>query len=168
MYQNKDHISQKHIVTKTANIDISDQRSLLEVTNKIVNLIYKGDNLFLYGDIGVGKTTFTKFLINNLQIKNKLSKSEVLSPTFNILNEYRVKNINIKHIDLYRIKNKEEVNNLGLFEESDSLKIIELPEILEPIKINKIEFHFSYSNDFKSRSLIISANYKSKLVDEFK
>ena len=168
MYQNKDHISQKHIVTKTANIDISDQRSLLEVTNKIVNLIYKGDNLFLYGDIGVGKTTFTKFLINNLQIKNKLSKSEVLSPTFNILNEYRVKNINIKHIDLYRIKSKKELDNLGLFEDPDALKIIEWPEILEPIKINKIEFHFSYSNDFKSRSLIISANYKSKLVDEFK
>ena len=69
--------------------------------------------------------SFTKFLINNLQIKNKLSKSEVLSPTFNILNEYRVKNINIKHIDLYRIKNKEEADNLGLFEESDAVKIID-------------------------------------------
>ena len=168
MYQNKDHTSQKHIVTKTDNIDISDQRNLLEVTSKLVNLIGKGDNLFLYGDIGVGKTTFTKFLINNLQIKNKLNKSEVLSPTFNILNEYQVKNINIKHIDLYRIKNKDEINNLGLFEESDALKIIEWPEILEPIKINKIEFHFSYSNNFKNRSLIISANYKNKLVDEFK
>ena len=168
MYQNKDHTSQKHIVTKTNNIDISDQRSLLEVTNKLANLIDKGDNLFLYGEIGVGKTTFTKFLINNLQIKNKLNKSEVLSPTFNILNEYQVKNINIKHIDLYRIKSKEEVDNLGLFEEPDALKIIEWPEIIESIKIKKIEFHFSYSNDFKNRSLIISANYKNKLVDEFK
>ena len=168
MYQNKDHTSQKHIVIKTDNIDISDQRSLLEVTSKLANLICKGDNLFLYGDIGVGKTTFTKFLINNLQIKNKLSKSEVLSPTFNILNEYQVKNINIKHIDLYRIKNKDEINNLGLFEESDALKIIEWPEILEPIKINKIEFHFSYSDDFKNRSLTISTNYKNKLVNEFK
>ena len=168
MYQNKDHTSQKHIVTRTDNIDISDQKILLEVTNKLVNLINKGDNLFLYGEIGVGKTTFTKFLINNLQIKYKLNKTEVLSPTFNILNEYQVKNINIKHIDLYRIKNKEEADNLGLFEESDAVKIIEWPEILESIKINKIEFHFSYSNDFKSRSLIISANYKNKLVDEFK
>jgi len=168
VYQNKDHTSQKHIVTRTDNIDISDQKILLEVTNKLVNLINKGDNLFLYGEIGVGKTTFTKFLINNLQIKNKLNKTEVLSPTFNILNEYQVKNINIKHIDLYRIKNKEEADNLGLFEESDAVKIIEWPEILESIKINKIEFHFSYSNDFKSRSLIISANYKNKLVDEFK
>ena len=168
MYQNKDHTSQKHTVTKTDNIDISDQRNLLEVTSKLANLIGKGDNLFLYGDIGVGKTTFAKFLINNLQIKNKLSKSEVLSPTFNILNEYQVKNINIKHIDLYRIKNKDEINNLGLFEESDALKIIEWPEILEPIKINKIEFHFSYSNDFKNRNLIISTNYKNQIIDEFK
>ena len=168
MYQNKDHTSQKHIVTRTDNIDISDQKILLEVTNKLVNLINKGDNLFLYGDIGVGKTTFAKFLINNLQIKNKLNKSEVLSPTFNILNEYQVKNINIKHIDLYRIKNKEEVNNLGLFEESDSLKIIEWPEILEPIKINKIEFRFSYSNNFKNRNLIISTNYKKQIINEFK
>ena len=69
MYQNKDHTSQKHTVTKTDNIDISDQRNLLEVTSKLANLIGKGDNLFLYGDIGVGKTTFAKFLINNLQIK---------------------------------------------------------------------------------------------------
>ena len=168
MYQNKDHTSQKHIVTKSNNIDISNQKSLLEITNKLINLIGKGDNLFLYGDIGVGKTTFTKFLINNLQTKNKLIKSEVLSPTFNILNEYQIKNLNVKHFDLYRVKNKEELNNLGLFEDTDSLKIIEWPEILEPIKINKIEFHFSYSNNFKNRSLIISANYKNKLVDEFK
>ncbi len=168
MYQKKDHTSQKHIVTKTDNIDISDQRSLLEVTNKLVNLVDKGDNLFLYGEIGVGKTTFTKLLINNLQIKNKLNKTEVLSPTFNISNEYQVKNINIKHIDLYRIKSKKELDNLGLFEDPDALKIIEWPEILESIKVNKIKFHFSYSNDFKNRSLIISTNYKNKLVDEFK
>ena len=168
MYQNKDHTSQKHIVTKSNNIDISNQKSLLEITNKLINLIGKGDNLFLYGDIGVGKTTFTKFLINNLQTKNKLIKSEVLSPTFNILNEYQIKNLNVKHFDLYRVKNKEELNNLGLFEDTDSLKIIEWPEILESININKIEFHFSYSNDFQNRNLIIAANYKNKIIDEFK
>ena len=168
MYQNKDHTSQKHIVIKTDNIDISDQRSLLEVTSKLANLIGKGDNLFLYGEIGVGKTTFAKFLINNLQIKNKLNKSEVLSPTFNILNEYQVKSFNIKHFDLYRIKNKEELDNLGLFEDRDALKIIEWPEMLKSIKINKIELHFSYSNDFKNRNLKITTNYKNKILNEFK
>ena len=125
-------------------------------------------SFLLYGEIGVGKTTFTRFLINNLQIKNKFNKSEVLSPTFNILNEYQINNLIIKHFDLYRIKNKQELSNLGLFEDEEAVKIIEWPEILESIKINKIEFHFSYSNDFKNRNLIISTNYKNQIIDEFK
>ena len=104
MYQNKDHTSQKHIVTKTSNIDITDQKNLKKIIEKIINLINKGDNLFLYGDLGVGKTTFAKLLINNFQIKKNLNLSEVLSPTFNILNEYDIENFTIKHYDLYRIK----------------------------------------------------------------
>ena len=163
-----DLTNQMPIATKCSKIDISDQKSLLEVAGKFANLVDKGDIFLLYGQIGVGKTTFARFLINNLEIKNTLNKSDVLSPTFNILNEYQINELNIKHFDLYRIKNKKELSNLGLFEEEESIKIIEWPEILEPIKINKIEFHFSYSNDFKNRSLIISTNYKNQIIDEFK
>ena len=163
-----DLTNQMPIATKSSKIDISDQKSLLEVAGKLANLVDKGDIFLLYGQIGVGKTTFTRFLINNLEIKNTLNKSDVLSPTFNILNEYKINDLNIKHFDLYRIKNKKELSNLGLFEEEESVKIIEWPEILEPIKINKIEFHFSYSNDFKNRNLLISTNYKNKIIDEFK
>ena len=163
-----DLTNQMPIATKSSKIDISDQKSLLEVAGKFANLVDKGDIFLLYGQIGVGKTTFARFLINNLEIKNILNKSDVLSPTFNILNEYQIKDLNIKHFDLYRIKNKKELSNLGLFEEEESVKIIEWPEILEPIKINKIEFHFSYSNNFKNRNLIISTNYKNQIIDEFK
>ena len=163
-----DLTNQMPIATKSSKIDISDQKSLLKVANKFANLVERGDIYLLYGQIGVGKTTFTRFLINNLEIKNTLNKSDVLSPTFNILNEYQINNLIIKHFDLYRIKNKTELSNLGLFEDEEAVKIIEWPEILEPIKINKIEFHFSYSNDYKNRNLIISTNYKNKVVDEFK
>ena len=163
-----DLTNQMPIATKSSKIDISDQKSLLEVAGKFANLVDKGDIFLLYGQIGVGKTTFARFLINNLEMKNTLNKSDVLSPTFNILNEYQINDLNIKHFDLYRIKNKKELSNLGLFEEEESVKIIEWPEILEPIKINKIEFHFSYSNDFKNRNLIISTNYKNQIIDEFK
>jgi len=163
-----DLTNQMPIATKSSKIDISDQKSLLEVAGKFANLVKKGDIFLLYGQIGVGKTTFTRFLINYLEIKNTLNKSDVLSPTFNILNEYQINNLNIKHFDLYRIKNKKELNNLGLFEDKEAVKIIEWPEILEPIKINKIEFHFSYSNDFKNRNLKISTNYKNQIIDEFK
>ena len=99
--------------------------------------------------------------------KNKLNKTEVLSPTFNILNEYQINDLNIKHFDLYRIKNKTELSNLGLFEDEEAVKIIEWPEILEPIKINKIEFHFSYSNDFINRNLIFSTNFKNQIINVF-
>ena len=163
-----DPTNQMPIATKSSKIDISDQKSLLEIADKFAKLIEKGDIFLLYGQIGVGKTTFTRFLINYLEIKNTLNKSDVLSPTFNILYEYQINNLNIKHFDLYRIKNKKELNNLGLFEDKEAVKIIEWPEILEPIKINKIEFHFSYSNNYKNRNLIISTNYKNKVVNEFK
>ena len=170
MYQNKDHTSQKHIVTKSNNIDISDEKSLLKVTNKLVNLIKKGDNLFLYGELGVGKTTFTRILINQLQSENRINTTEVLSPTFNILNEYLINNLNVKHYDLYRIKQQEELDNLGLFEEKEAISIIEWPEILKLklTDIKYIKFDFSYSDNFRNRNLIISANYTNKIINEFK
>ena len=168
MYQNKDHTSQRHIVTKSNIIDISNQKILFEITNKISKLIKKGDNLFLYGELGVGKTTFTRILINQLQSDNKINKTEVLSPTFNILNDYQINNLNIKHYDLYRIKQKEEIDNLGLFEEKNAINIVEWPEILKSYKIKNIKFNFSYSENFEKRSLRISSNYNNKIVDEFK
>ena len=168
MYQNKDHTNLKHIVTKSSIIDITDQRSLLEISGKISQLINRGDNLFLYGELGVGKTTFTRNLINRLQFLNKSNSTEVLSPTFNLLNEYKINNLNIKHYDLYRVRRKEELNNIDLFEEKDAINIIEWPEILNSYKVKSIYFNFSYSDNFKNRSLIISSNYSNEIVDEFK
>ena len=168
MYQNKDHINLKHIVTKTGKIDISNQKNLLEITKKISQLINLGDNLFLYGELGVGKTTFARNFINQLQYLNKTHSTEVLSPTFNILNEYQINNLNIKHYDLYRVKQKEELDNLGLFEEKNAINIVEWPEILKSYKIKNIKFNFSYSENFEKRSLRISSNYNNKIVDEFK
>ena len=168
MYQNKDHTNQKHIVTKSNKIDISDQKFLFEITTKISNLLNKGDNLLLFGELGVGKTTFTRILINNLQSKNKIDTTEVLSPTFNILNEYLINNLNVKHYDLYRIKQQEELDNLGLFEEKEAISIIEWPEILKLADIKYIKFDFSYFDNFRNRNLIISANYTNKIINEFK
>ena len=168
MYQNKDHTNQKHIVTKSNNIDISDLNKLKKVASKISSFIEKGDNFYLFGELGVGKTIFIRFLINELQIRKNLNTTEVLSPTFNILNEYKIENITIKHFDLYRIKSRDELGNLGLFEEKEDVNLIEWPEIIDIKDVKKIELHFSYYNNFKNRNLLISSNFKSKLVDEFK
>ena len=69
---------------------ISSIRELEKIADKIKKKLSKGDTIFLYGEIGVGKTTFARLLINKYEIEKKISKSEVLSPTFNIVFEYDI------------------------------------------------------------------------------
>ena len=121
-------------------MNISSPKDLNKITEKINKIISPGDYIFLFGEIGSGKTTFTRHLINSLEIKNKLSESEVLSPTFNIVYEYEINNILIKHFDLYRLKSKDELNNLGIFDNTeDIITIIEWPELIEEKPLNRLE-----------------------------
>ena len=133
---------------------ISSVSELQKIAKKIKQKINIGDSILLYGEIGVGKTTFTRLLINHISQTNR--KIEVLSPTFNIVIEYFVNKINIRHFDLYRLKKAKDINNIGLFENiNQSLTIIEWPEKLKKKPKNRIELHFKYTNDMKARNLKI-------------
>ncbi len=94
---------------------ISSIREVEKIADKIKKKLLPGDVVFLYGEIGVGKTTFARLLINSFENEKKLKKSEVLSPTFNIVFEYKIKEFTIKHFDLYRLKNDNDVKNIGLY-----------------------------------------------------
>ena len=125
-------------------------------SKNVSKTISAGDIIFLYGEIGVGKTTFVRFFINHLENKNKIKNSEVLSPTFNILYDYEVGNIKILHYDLYRLKNYKDISQLGMFETSNnSIKIIEWPELIEPKPKNRIDIQFQYSKLKDSRKVEI-------------
>ena len=89
---------------------------------------FKHNILLLKGNLGAGKTTFTKFLLKNLG-----SKDEVSSPTYAIVNEYHTPKGKVFHFDLYRMKNIGEVYDIGMDEYLDNaqLCIIEWPEIYE-------------------------------------
>ena len=142
---------------------ISSLIDLEKIAEKIQRIISKGDVIFLYGEIGVGKTTFARLLINNYEFKNKKQISEVLSPTFNIVFEYDINNIHIKHYDLYRLKDKKDINNLGLFENSENcITLIEWPELLDKKPLNRLDLFFEYTNDMKERTLIIKSNGRLK------
>ena len=111
---------------------ISSILDLQKITNKIKNILLPGDVIFLYGQIGVGKTTFVRLLINNYENENNLKKSEVLSPTFNIVFEYDIKNFTIQHYDLYRLENEKEIANIGLFTNLEkNITIVEWPELIK-------------------------------------
>ena len=129
--------------------------------NKFCKLINLGDIIFLYGEIGVGKTTFARLLINSFEIEKKIKKSEVLSPTFNIVFEYEIKEFSIKHFDLYRLKNDKDIKNIGLFENfEECITLIEWPELIKDKPKNRLDMFFEYAEDYKKRSLIIKTNGK--------
>ncbi|MDC0627949.1 tRNA (adenosine(37)-N6)-threonylcarbamoyltransferase complex ATPase subunit type 1 TsaE [Pelagibacteraceae bacterium] len=133
------------------------------ISKKIADKITEKDCIFLIGEIGVGKTTFTRSLINYFQKREGVEQTEVLSPTFNLLYEYDIKKIKVMHYDLYRVKNSKELNQLGIFNENiKSIKIIEWPQLIETNITDKLELHLSYASNENERILILKGLGKWK------
>ena len=146
---------------------ISSTLDLAKISNKIKKILSPGDAVFLYGQIGVGKTTFARILINDYENQKKIKKSEVLSPTFNIVFQYDIKDFTIEHYDLYRLKNENEIKNIGLFENlEESIIIVEWPELIKDKPINRIDLFFEYTKDMNERILTIKTTGRLK-VNEF-
>ena len=126
---------------------------LNSLSEKVADHLKEKDCIFLTGEIGVGKTTFTRYLINYLQKKEGSKATEVLSPTFNLLYEYDLKKYKIMHYDLYRLKNEKELSNLGIFQENENaIKIIEWPSLIKIRKSDKLEIHLDYAkNDYERK-----------------
>ena len=132
---------------------LEDTKNLSKYISKIIKA---GDVIFLYGEIGTGKTTFTRFVINYFESKNRIKNSDVLSPTFNIVYDYDVGNIKILHYDLYRLKNYKDISQLGMFETSNnSIKIVEWPELVESKPKDRVDIQFLYSKLIDSRKVKI-------------
>ena len=145
------------IAIKNSVIDISSEETTKELATNFSNYLIGGEVIFLYGEMGVGKTTFVKYLINQFQIKKNLQASEVTSPTFNLLNEYDVDDLSIKHYDLFRLKDKSELKNLDIFEnKKNTITLIEWPQLINKEKLNKtIDLIFNYENELNNRSVKI-------------
>ena len=139
------------------------------ISKKIADKISEKDCIFLIGEIGVGKTTFTRSLINYFQKKEEIEQTEVLSPTFNLLYEYDIKKIKIMHYDLYRIINAKELNQLGIFNENiNSIKIIEWPQLIKTNVKDKLEIYLSYTSKENERKLSFkgTGRWKKFSLDE--
>ena len=153
-----------HIATNSEIIDISLEVKTAEVAKNFSKTIKKGDVVFFHGEIGVGKTTFIRYLINNLQVNNFLNTTVVTSPTFNLVNEYDVGIFVIQHYDLYRLKSSDEIKNIGLLEnQNEIITLIEWPEIINNKINNKIDLFFEYAEDMNKRFLTIKCSSNKRL-----
>ena len=140
---------------------------LNSLSQKVADKLDNNDCIFLIGEIGVGKTTFTRYLINHLQEKNGEKITEVLSPTFNLLYEYDLKNIKIMHYDLYRIKDESELKHLGIFsDQQETIKIIEWPQLIDTPLSNKLEIHLDYAKKENQREIRFIGSGKWEILNE--
>ena len=158
------------IATKSSRINISKEKKTKVIAEIFSENLRAGDVLFLFGELGVGKTAFVKYLINFLQIKNNQSITEVPSPTFNLINEYSLNSLVIKHCDFYRIKDEKELDNLGIFENNiGQIILIEWPKIIKHYKLkNAIDLFFEYDEDYNKRFLTLSSTNNISYLNEFK
>ena len=141
---------------RSVKINLPSENKTEELAIKISKKLNLGDIVFLYGEMGVGKTSFVKYLIHAFQKIYKSKKTEVTSPTFNLLNEYKINQIKINHYDFFRLKSVEEIKNLGLFEDNKNLiTLIEWPQIIKKKPKNLIELNFKYEDDHKKRFIQI-------------
>ena len=145
------------IAIKDSKIDISSEETTKELAKDLTHYLKGGEIVYLYGEMGVGKTTFVRHLINQFQKNKKLHITEVTSPTFNLLNEYVVNDLIIKHYDLFRLKDESEITNLDLFENNpNTITLIEWPQLISKNKsIKTIDLIFSYENELNNRSVKI-------------
>ena len=145
------------IAIKDSKIDISSEETTKELAKDLTHYLKGGEIVYLYGEMGVGKTTFVRYLINQFQKNKKLRITEVTSPTFNLLNEYDINDLVIKHYDLFRLKDESEIKNLDLFENNQStITLIEWPQLISKNKsIKTIDLIFSYENELNNRSVKI-------------
>ena len=145
------------IAIKDSKIDITSEKVTKELAKEFTKYLKGGEFVFLYGEMGVGKTTFVKYFINEYQKINNLTQTEITSPTFSLLNEYQVKDIRIKHYDLFRINRKEDINNLDIFEKDNKLiTLIEWPQLIaDKQDIKFITLTFNYLNQLNDRTVDI-------------
>ena len=145
------------IATRGSKIDISKESSTAKFARKFSKVLKVGDVVLLHGEIGAGKTTFIRYLINSLEKKNKVKLGEITSPTFSILNEYEIKNITVRHYDLFRIKDSNEIKNIGIYENiQDFITFIEWPDKIQKKIKKKYNLYFKYNSKLNMRSLEVS------------
>ncbi len=137
-------------------IIIENLKETKKFAKKFAKLLVGGEVILLSGDLGAGKTTFTRCVLKALGVKG-----DITSPTFTIMREYKTKKFNIYHFDMYRIGDSSEAREFGLEDyiysgDSRSLVFIEWSENIADMLNGKfIKINISLLDDGKRKFEII-------------
>ena len=136
---------------KTFWLELIYKLSEIEKASNFVLKNVNRDVILITGEVGTGKTTLIKEYCKLIGVEEIVN-----SPTYTLINEYQNKSGKIVHMDLYRVENINEINELGLFEYLDkNIVIIEWPEIiLKMIDVKYSLINITFINE-KERKLSI-------------
>jgi tRNA threonylcarbamoyl adenosine modification protein YjeE len=136
-------------------MELKSLDSTKKVAEAVAINLKQNDFILLSGNLGAGKTTFTRFLIHYLQQKNQRPLEEIVSPTFSIVQYYDLgKNLKVAHYDFYRLKKEKEISNIGLFDTAkDFINIIEWPEIAMNLLNDFLQIKFTHDLNKDLRSV---------------
>ena len=130
------------------------------IAKKLASKSLIGDIYLLSGELGAGKTTFIRFFIYSIFARNLITKpNSIKSPSFPIMINYPVKNFEVFHYDLYRLKNENEIQELNIIENlKENVTLIEWPQMI----INNLQIDSYFLIDLEiinSRERIIKITH---------
>src|SRR5690625_2267867 len=146
----------------TITYDLPDETATLALARALAPLLEQGDVIALRGDLGAGKTTLARYLINALEG----TEEEVPSPTFTLVQIYRRGELELWHFDLYRLESLDEVWELG-FEEAlaEGISLIEWPErIAGAMPAEHLDLHLLHAEGARRAELTGFGDWKQRLA----
>ena len=138
-----------------------------ELAERFAKIIHPGLLIFLHGDLGVGKTTFVRALLTAMG-----HEGTVKSPTYTLVESYFLSSMTVYHLDLYRLKDPEELSYLGIedYLTENALTLIEWPEQGNGVlPVPDMLFNYHYDDHYQGRRLeIVGVSPRGKkCVEEF-
>jgi tRNA threonylcarbamoyladenosine biosynthesis protein TsaE len=131
----------------------------LEIAKRLSEKVKKSDVVTLEGDLGAGKTTFTKGLAKGLGIKRNVN-----SPTFTIIKEYKDGRLPLYHMDVYRLEDADEDLGFDEYFHGDGITVVEWAHLIEDqLPSERLDIKILYVND--STRKIMMTPYGSHYVE---
>ena len=149
----------------------TDLKQLKRIAKTLASKSLPGNIYLLNGELGAGKTTFIRFFIYSIFARNLIKKpNSIKSPSFPIMINYPVKNFEVFHYDLYRLKNENEIQELNIIENlKENITLIEWPQmIINTLQIDNYFFiNLEIINSFE-RTIKIIHTHNKNFDNEFK
>jgi len=138
---------------------LQNEAATLEAGRQFAKKLHNGLTVYLHGDLGAGKTTFVRGVLQGLGYKDK-----VKSPTYTLVEPYVVSSYNLYHFDLYRFNDVEEWEEAGFREyfNDETICFVEWPEKAENL-LPEPDFDVKLSHISKGRKLEVLCNKSSML-----